>query len=181
MLVAGEPAAETPVPDVGRVVLTSRGHEPVTGVEVDVESTSRAREALVTRVGHIEKPDHRVFVESCYRRIQSLLFLLEIQDLHLNVLGDGCAGVCHGHRSLRPEPDIDMEVAARGVQGDAHNVSPHVQHLLRLGDGGHIGQVSGAQTVKPELEINIMSNQRFWLRQELEKSQSAFIRSSVWS
>ena len=155
MLVAGEPAAEAPVPDGGRVVLAPRGHEPIAGVEVDVESTGGAREALVTRVGHIEKPDHRVFIESCYRRIQSLLFLLEVQDLHLNVLGYGCAGVCPRHRSLGPEPYIDMEVAAGAVQGDADNVSPHVQHILRLRDGGYIGQVRGTQTVKPELEIHI--------------------------
>ena len=58
VLDAGEPAAEAPVPDGGRVVLAPRGHEAVAGVEVDVESTSGAREALVTRVGHIEKPEH---------------------------------------------------------------------------------------------------------------------------
>ena len=45
-----------------------------------------------------------------------------------------------------------MEIAARGVQGNAHNVTLHVQDLLRLRDGGHTGQVSGSQPVETELE-----------------------------
>ena len=54
----GHSAAQPPVPDAGGVVLSPGGHEALTGVQVDVESAGRAGEALVTRVGHIEKPEH---------------------------------------------------------------------------------------------------------------------------
>ena len=88
-----------------------------------------------------------------------LPFLLEIEDPHLDVLGYGQTGVRHRGRSPGPAPDIDMEVAARGVQGNAHNVPLHVQHLLRLGDGGHTGQVSSTQPVEPEL-AKVLTHQK---------------------
>ena len=94
-----------------------------------------------------------------------LPFLLEIEDPHLDVLSYGQARVCHRGCSLGPAPDIDMEEAARGVQGDAHDVPLHVQHLLRLRDGGHTGQVSGAQPVKSKLEkVSSFKNQRLVYR-----------------
>lgn len=53
--VGGQLAAVDLVPDVDSTVLTTRGHQGITGVQVNIEGPQRIRESLVTSEANIQE------------------------------------------------------------------------------------------------------------------------------